>query len=156
MEKNNKIEQNALRQLKSHCKTLAKFDNGEFGYNKQRIKLITPLPINDIADSSKNGLELGGIGKYGFTLDKKIDVYIFPIENLKTNKLELLIVPRAHLEIRIDELNTNNGEDVFIRFWITEWGIFETFGIGVEFEFMGLWLDKKRTYTEYLNNYSFL
>jgi hypothetical protein len=157
MEQQNNITQNAIHQLKTYCKTLTKFNNGAFGYKGKQIQVLSPsLPFDFCKEGSKNGLELDGISKFNFTIDQNINTYIFPIENLKTNKVELIIVPTADLISRMCDLNTTNDKDLNIRFWITDKAIFETQGIGAEYEFLGLWLNENRCYNSYRNNLSIL
>lgn len=157
MEQQNNITQNAIRQLKAYCKTLTKFDNGAFGYKGKQIQVLSPsLPIDFCKEGSKNGLELDGISKFNFKIDQQINTYVFPVYNQQSNKVELIIVPTADLISRICDLNTTSGEDLIFRFWITERGIYETQGIGAEYEFLGLWLNENRCYNSYRNNFRIL
>jgi len=150
MNQNYSTYEKAFKKVREHFKTLNLNEDGTFTINNQIIKLLTSLPVYNQLDGSKNGLKLNGIGKFNFKIDQHINTYIFPIHNQQSNKVELVIIPRTDLINRICDLNTTNGIDISIRFWITEMGIYETQGIGVEFEFMGLWLDQKRNYSAYL------
>ena len=152
MNQNHSTYEKALEKVKEHFKTLNSNEDWTFTINNQIVKLLTSLPVDNEGDGSKNGLELNAIGKFSFNLDDSNDIYIFAFENRTADEIELVIVPIKELVNRLSAQNFVEKNRVNVRFWLLDQGVYETYGIGAEYEFMGLWLDEKRNYNVYLNN----
>jgi hypothetical protein len=140
----------ALKKVKEHFKTLNSNGDGTFAHKNMQIKLLISLPVDYVVDGSKNGLNLNGIGKFNFILDDLTDIYIFSFESQASGKIETVIIPRKDLLNRLSAQNFAEPNQENVRFWLTDQGLYETYGIGAEYEFMGLWLSEKRNYNAYL------
>lgn len=146
MNQDNTVFDKALKKIKKQYNNLIFDEAGKIIINNKRINLLVTLPVDLDVDGSKNGLKLNGIGKFSFNINDLTDGYIFAIENQTENEIELIIISRIELLNRLSNLNYSEPNQINIRFWITDRGIFETYGIGTEYEFMGLWIDEKREY----------
>jgi len=142
-----------LSKLEKNNKTHLIKQDGQWLLGTKTILIVHTEPIDNFTDGSLNGLELLGIGKYSIQLDET-DIYILTFLNETHNQNEYVIVPRKDLLNRINQFNELNG-NINIRLWLTkDYKLMESFGCGAEGEFMALWLDKKRDFTEFLNNWS--
>ena len=148
----------ALEELRNQCPKTTTYLGGIF-INGLRIKFFLSKTIDSEKDGSKNGTEVHGIGLFTFQEKEVMDINIFLFLNFKNKRIEYVIIPKQTLLERIKNSLQNNDDEVQIRFWLTSfrnYSVMETHGIGAEFEFMGLWLDKSRDYSRFHNNWSLI
>ena len=127
--------------------------------NGLRIKFFLSKTIDSEKDGSKNGTEVHGIGLFSFHKKEVMDINIFLFLNFKNKEIEYVIIPKHTLLERMKNSSRNSKDEIQIRFWLTSFRnhqVMETHGIGAEFEFMGLWIDKSRDYSHFHNNWTLI
>ncbi|WP_163710253.1 hypothetical protein [Mangrovibacterium lignilyticum] len=126
-------------------------DNGLLECNKKLVQVVSSLSVGP-QDNPPTDLFIDGIGRFEFTLSN-VDVIIFSFANAKTNQTDCAVIQKEELLSRLSTDNYLDGK-IVLRLILTERGLHETFNIGGEGMFMGLWLNKLRDYTKFYSNWS--
>ncbi len=121
-----------------------------------KIAKIVSEPVSPRLDGSTNGLKLSAIGIYTLPSNlKETDIFVFILPNIDGQNNNYVIIPTTELQHRMDRHNLFNVGTFQIKLWLTNDGrVYEMRHRGTEFEFMGMYMDKKRNWTGYLNDWS--
>lgn len=156
----NNIYKRALKELEKQCQSLLVSED-VFIFNGYKIKILVSNPFDLFKDGPIGDLQIDGIALVSIPKNDGSDIYVIAFENFKNGKIETITIPRIELFERLRDINYSNNNQINLRFWLTSKspvksgpGVWETFGIGAEFEWMGLWLSPMRDYSIYLNNFS--
>ena len=110
----------------------------------------------------KQGVKLDGITVVSIPKDDASVIYIIVIENFNNdNDIETLIIRRKDLLERLCDQNYGDDNQINLRFWLTSDNpvksgrrVYETFGIGMVFEFIGLFISTNHDYSKHLRKLS--
>lgn len=121
-----------------------------------KIAKIVSEPVSPRLDGSINGLKLSAIGIYTLPTNlKETDIYIFILSDIDGQDDNYVIIPITDLQNRMDRHNLLNFGTFQIKLWLTNDGrVYEMRNRGSEYEFMGMYMDEKRNWTDYLNDWS--
>lgn len=123
-----------------------------------KITQILSEPVSPRLDGSTNGLPLSAIGIYTLPSNlKETDIFVFLLPNIDCQDDNYVIIPTTDLQSRMDRHNLLNIGTFQIKLWLTDKGrVNEMRHRGAEFEFMGMYTDTNRNWTEYLNNWKII
>lgn len=122
------------------------------------IAKIVSEPVSPRLDGSTNGLKLSAIGIYTLPTNlKETDIFILILSDTDGQDDNYVIIPTTDLQLRMDSHNLLNFGTFQIKLWLTNDGrVYEMRHRGAEYEFMGMYMDEKRNWTEYLNNWKII
>ncbi|MBV2196308.1 MAG: hypothetical protein KUL78_07375 [Flavobacterium sp.] len=122
------------------------------------ITQIASEPVSPRLDGSTNGLKLSAIGIYTLPSNlKETDIFVFILPDIDGQDDNYIIIPTSELFTRMDYNNLLNLGTFQIKLWLTNDGrVYEMRHRSGEYEFMGMYIDADRNWTEYLNNWKII
>jgi len=140
-----------------HFPTDLKFiasDNGLLECNGKLVQIVASEPVLP-KDYPPVDFDIYGIGKYKFILSEA-DILVFSFINSqtpKTHKTDCAVIPKDELLARLRDYHFD-GDQLNLKLILTDKGLHECYGAGTEAFFMGLWVDDKREFSNFLCNWN--
>ncbi|WP_303920868.1 hypothetical protein [Draconibacterium sediminis] len=119
--------------------------------NRKKVQIVASKIVKP-SDYPPTDLVFDGIGIYSFQLTD-VDYVIFSFYNKTNSNTEAVILPKDELLKRLTDSHFSEDK-IELKLFLCSKGLIEFHDAGAEYLWMGIWLDGKRSFTQFYNNWN--